>query len=1203
MSILNLSSINKIEKQVSSKMNPIVYPYGKNIFNKNTVTLDKYIRSTGELVSSSGWYVSDYIPVIANAYIILREVTTSTNAHCAFYDINKNIILDSLLDNNSLIGNNRVQIVPNNAAYFRFSNRVDLFAATDPSRMQVEYGVGTTKYEEYSAHPKLPNFISTQDVNIVKDSSIKNFSTGKNLFNKESVAKNLTINSNGVDAVADNIYVSNYIPIIGGAKIKLSAVRDNASLHSAFYDENKNVILDSVKANTQLVLENGIRVAPENASYFRFSNHMLSGESVPDKMQVEYGEETTEYESYSRLPRTPNFLEPQEVVINNGFQSSYYFHGVNLFDKSKVKEGVLIASATGLEIPNSNFYSSEYIGVIGGSRIHLRESTSSPSAGVSFYSDSKTFISGISNNDIIAKGGTVDVPNDAMFFRFSNSLSTSTEAGKPNGMQVEYGDKFTVFTAFSPLPKQPNFIRPQEVIDTDKRRSISFPHGKNLFNKETVLKSHVISEANGIVPSEDVWYVSDYIPVIGGSKIKLRELRPSDVGSAFYDENKNLIDGSFMRNFDAIDLGGVRYVPENASYFRFTNSSRSYNASIEGMQVEYGEHSTSYEPYSKLASSPNAIYPQDVVIRSEEHNIDGYEVHSDREKYQIIKHSYGAKIQAIHKNIAVSTESTADGLLIRVSENGITGDFDKKVLLNSTNFPDLIEGSQIESIHIIPYTRNMTNTQGGHESRIVIISDKGQIYHNYPARSTTNDGEALEGDIIKFDRSVVWELKGRKFPSKSKSASGVEKYMPCLPEANYQYDPQISKDNGYGNGGFPKQITHNGTTYARFYEPNKNKYHSFGIMGGYEPTSKLTLIGTYRSNNLPMQGSRTALFTTSDGGRSWYCKYEFASYSGDNNPGVYLDASGETFADYTADSFVVKKLTHTYPSEVNKEPDTLFNLGADVVISAISKEDKIKVTTKTNHGLSTNDIVVIKSNPGGGLSADWDWLKNDSITTSSGGNGTMFKVVWQSTTEFLLREYIHNPFNNLSCRHIHCINRIKDGFTLGCGEVYPEGWMFYIPMHSADTFGVIRAEQDLPLIRLNSSENSLRRPLGFMLLDDKDDTVIFGSDDSFLIRPNLSLPEGRTDVITRNSTGVYKGKLADFDDFTKYECILEATEPAYIFKEKLGVWIFGGSRGEALLSFDRGKSWEVDNFGSTLQYFKGTSGNKILVNDTFIILK
>jgi hypothetical protein len=505
----------------------------------------------------------------------------------------------------------------------------------------------------------------------------------------------------------------------------------------------------------------------------------------------------------------------------------------------------------------------------------------------------------------------------------------------------------------------------------------------------------------------------------------------------------------------------------------------------------------------------------------------------------------------------------------------------------------------------------MTTGQAPKNWRLLVVTNKGQIYHNFPSRFSTTDGTEVAGDIIKFEESVVWDLPERKYPSINSSATGTEKYFPCLPTAAYEYHPTLNTDvsfvDTYGNGGFGKSIIKDTVTYPRFWFPARSlMQNSFFYMGGFEPGDKLSLIGTYRSNEYAGEGSRTCIFATDDGGRQWYCKYEFGGNDIKSNWCNDIDTTN-IVNDYIASSFVIKKRTNVIPTETIKEPTDKFVIGDAIEITSITKSKPAVVTTATVHGLSTGNVVSILDNQlSESLSPEWDWMRNDTISTTSGGNGILFKVEVVNSTQFKLHDYIHSAHNNLTARHIHHINRIKDGWIVGTGEVYPDGWQLYMQIKQADTFEVIRAYNTLNIYRLTSTSSSLQRTLGTILLDDADNTVIAASDTSGIPRPNLTLPSGRTNTITRNSSGVYKGKLTDIDDFTKFNVLFEAKEPAYFFKEKGNVLIFCGQRGEFAISFDKGTTWETAQLPDRdpLQYFKSESNGIIIINNYIIsILK
>lgn len=339
-------------------------------------------------------------------------------------------------------------------------------------------------------------------------------------------------------------------------------------------------------------------------------------------------------------------------------------------------------------------------------------------------------------------------------------------------------------------------------------------------------------------------------------------------------------------------------------------------------------------------------------------------------------------IHAVYENVVVwSNIEISNPNKLFISLNGMDGDV-SEVIFNSTNFPNLISGSVIERVIILPFTRN--NTSGATSAlnwRINVISNKGQIYHNFPARATTSDGTAQANDYLLFDESVIWDLSERWHPTKTTEgddatliATGKYKYFPALPDDSYVLHPPISTDNGYSNGGFPATITKTKTgggsvTFGRFWQPVRNTQQdvSFTFMGGYEPGEKLALIGTYVGNTTT--GTRICTFATEDGGRQWYCIYEFGTN------GQIIDTTdaqlkapttnyGSVLA-FTADAvssgvYQIKKRSQYAPSADDKEVEKtkMFKFGTAVAVSSITGGAEITVVTGAAHGLVNGDIIV-----------------------------------------------------------------------------------------------------------------------------------------------------------------------------------------------------------------------------------------------------
>jgi hypothetical protein len=351
-----------------------------------------------------------------------------------------------------------------------------------------------------------------------------------------------------------------------------------------------------------------------------------------------------------------------------------------------------------------------------------------------------------------------------------------------------------------------------------------------------------------------------------------------------------------------------------------------------------------------------------------------YTMFVDREKYQIWKYSGTKKVMGILRDIAVRTNGTTIGKTIEISKTGINGPYSDAVVFDSTNFINLLTSSTIEQILLVPWTRNATTSRSGAQWRMVVITNKGQIYHNFPSRLTTPDGEELVGDIIKFDESVIWDLSERRYPSANIAATGTERYTPGLPAERYNYYPKLNTDatfvDTYANGGFGKSITKSEVTYPRFYQPGRTtQTNSFGFMGGFEPDNKIQIIGTYKSNS--DEAVIICIFASDDGGLNWYTKYEFTRETG--LPRTLIDTSNIT-EEYISGSFSVTKRSLISPNEINKEPSTSFAWTTPLVITSIQKGTSTVFTTNGNHSYGYGDIISIQTNVGS--SPGFDWLLN-----------------------------------------------------------------------------------------------------------------------------------------------------------------------------------------------------------------------------------
>ncbi len=585
----------------------------------------------------------------------------------------------------------------------------------------------------------------------------------------------------------------------------------------------------------------------------------------------------------------------------------------------------------------------------------------------------------------------------------------------------------------------------------------------------------------------------------------------------------------------------------------------------------------------------------------------------ENNKVAVFKNTNVKTLVGLFRNIAVWADSTN----ISLSLTGIDGT-QESIAFNSTNFPGLISGSTIEHVILLPWTRNATTGYAGLEWRMNVITTKGQVYHNYPSRAASSDGVAVAGDHKLFEESCVWELPERWTPVKTTSggdadliATGKYKYFPALPDECYEMHPPVNAVSSYGNTGFPATVTKtkedaSTEVYSRFYFTDRSRGfqgNPLGFMGGFAPDAKLSILATYKQNSA--DSTRICLFMTNDGGRNWFCRFEYGAN------GKLYDASDVLLSGILpitlprnmivtghssvgAGVYNIKERSAYAPTSANKEPELTkkFKYGSAIAVSSITPNaGDITVVTATAHGLVTGSVFLFEKQ--NGTVNEWDWIVSTNHTAMSAGNGVLFKVLYVNSTTFILRECVYNPHNPLYARHIHCVNKCKDGFTFGAGETYPlGGWVYWIPVRESDSYARKYPWDNFEFIRLNSTLSSVQRPLGVILKHDSVNSVYVGIDNETTDIGSVSLPTGRTPTFKRSSNGVFKGALVDIDSQAAYTCIFESPEVCYFFKEIEGVMIYIGQQGHCGISTDNGNTWsqlhihtgDVSRYGGVSDY-------------------
>jgi len=587
----------------------------------------------------------------------------------------------------------------------------------------------------------------------------------------------------------------------------------------------------------------------------------------------------------------------------------------------------------------------------------------------------------------------------------------------------------------------------------------------------------------------------------------------------------------------------------------------------------------------------------------------GYNKNIETNKYIIYKKPYkGVSVVAAHDDCVVYQVNN-DLLIYPICSNK---SYKFKVKFNEKTFPGLLQNSKIDSCILLPYMREVRNSTYTKLLRLVVITNKGQIFHNYPARSKNIEGPYYESDLTKFEESVIWDLPYAKYPSKNKIHEVTERYYPGLPEQCYQYHPLNNDDlnykDKYNNGGFGKyfNFTENGQeiNLPRFYQYSRHEQaNSFHFIGCNPSDTKMNIIATYRSNT--NVGARMCVFATDDGGRMWFCKYEFADYGsyefiqGDSTKWGHnygnLIKNFDYHQNYLSDSISIMKRNLV----IDSNSDIMFEWDKNIYVSEILDEEYLTFKTKNVHNLKTGNIICAQSND---KKLSCKWIINNNVDNISLGNNLLFKVEVIDEYTIRIRECITQSNHNVCCRHIHHVNRIKDGWVVGTGEIYPNGWLLYFQMKEADTFSIKRAYESFGIYKLNDSENSVQRTLGAFFTDDEKPKLIFASDHDLLsFDKNVEISKLVKSDFSRSSTGVYIGNLSDINNRNKFNCIYEAIEPCFFFQKINNVIVFCGQRGELALSFDDGKTWDSVRIHNCFMKHYGDIG-KISVFDNYIIV-
>lgn len=165
--------------------------------------------------------------------------------------------------------------------------------------------------------------------------SVQETTTGKNLFDKDSVKLNFefTYAPSDVEGEKEGWFVSDFIPVLAGKTYFISG--KTTGFGCKMYDKDKRFVKNIQAANGAVLIE-------DNISYFRINGEIKDLKNI----QIELGTKATPYEQYTGSKPSPSPEFPQEIK-NVGkwneekqkYEIDVQVTGKNLFNISDLKAG------------------------------------------------------------------------------------------------------------------------------------------------------------------------------------------------------------------------------------------------------------------------------------------------------------------------------------------------------------------------------------------------------------------------------------------------------------------------------------------------------------------------------------------------------------------------------------------------------------------------------------------------------------------------------------------------------------------------------------------------------------------------------------------------------------------------------------------------------------------------------------------------
>ena len=286
------------------------FSFGKNLFNKETVTDGYFIAPNGSLRANTNYWASDFIEVTPNT-----NYAQSNDTIVSFFDSNKTVI------EQHLIGTGYQNFkTPTNAFYVRISGSKPSPNNTSIDSYQLEAGTESTSYESFIAKINEKNLYDSVNNLAIQDESIDETKTdfitnSENLYNSHKITEGVYLNGILGLVQNSNYNTTDYIKVTPGTSYIFTNNR-----YTAFYDRFKKPLsyVENVSNNLITVPSNAIYMrASFSVSWTNFGIYL--GTKLPDNI-LPYGAHLKGYirVKASQIETTFKAFLPQQVCIAVG---------------------------------------------------------------------------------------------------------------------------------------------------------------------------------------------------------------------------------------------------------------------------------------------------------------------------------------------------------------------------------------------------------------------------------------------------------------------------------------------------------------------------------------------------------------------------------------------------------------------------------------------------------------------------------------------------------------------------------------------------------------------------------------------------------------------------------------------------------------------------------------------------------------------